>query len=106
MKIAIDLPVNIINQLLIDNACFRQYIIDTYLKPTDDLDYYRQVIRTEFPDWNTNKLSPIKWIRDFTRNSTNVLHLFSKNGYEVSKPSGGDAVLSILGAKQFIESIK
>lgn len=104
----IELPTSIINQLLIESETFRRYIIDNHVNaaPTDGIDYYRHLIRTEFPNWSQNKIPPIKWIREITRNKGIVLDMFAKHGYDSYTPAPGcDQVLSLAGAKRFVDSI-
>ena len=105
----IELPTSIINQLLIESETFRRYIINNHMNaaPTSGIDYYRHIVRTEFPNWSQNKIPPIKWIRDLSRNNQAMLDVFAMHGYESYTPAlGCDNILTLAGAKNFVDSIK
>lgn len=107
----IELPTSIINQLLIESETFRRYIIDNHVNaaPADGIEYYRRLVRTQFPDWYKNKIPPIKWIRELSRNNQAMLDVFAVNGYESYTPtpnSGCGNLLTLVSAKRFVDSIK
>jgi hypothetical protein len=103
----INIPVNIINQLLIESEAFRRFIIDNFIsqKTAVGIEMWRIAVRDQFPDLHNHKIAAIKWIRDQTRNNFAVLEEFNAHGFESYDLGKHDDVLSLAGAKRFVESI-
>ena len=106
------LPQSLINKLLIESETFRQHIIEHHLQLKDRQDaavaYFQHQIRTRFPDYKKmDKIAAIKWIREQTRNNEQLIKDFVAAGFE-SYPyyiDGSVCVMSLAGAKKFVESI-
>ena len=70
------------------------------------LDYYAEQIRTRFPNVKSSeKIPAIKWLRE-NLTSPDELYAFDRAGYDSYAPvAGSNKILSLAGAKKFVESV-
>ena len=70
------------------------------------VDYYAEQIRTRFPNFKGNeKIAAIKWLRE-NLTSPDELYAFDRAGYDCYTPiAGSNKILSLAGAKKFVESL-
>jgi hypothetical protein len=90
--------------LLAESDTFRDIVavlVEYQNKAENPLDFWITYIRKTFPEGATNKIPPIKWIKEQVAGNYQALESFKANGYPYDE---GKQELGLVSAKKFIES--